>query len=303
MTEARSLAELLTEAGRPELMRIDLESTEELVRLMNDDDATVPRAVAAVAPAISAAIDAIAERLARGGRLIYVGAGTAGRIGMLDAAECPPTFNTPPGRVLALMAGGDDAFRAATEDAEDDVTTGPAQLEELALAPDDAVVGISASGRTPYVLAALEFARARGALTVGLACNPDSQLGAAAEHAIDVVVGPEFVSGSTRLKAGTAQKLVLNMISTIAMVRLGKTYGNLMVDLQPTNEKLRDRAVRIVAAAARADEDAAAAALTAAAGDVRAAIVLLRLGVDADEARRRLDANGRSLRRTLEELP
>jgi N-acetylmuramic acid 6-phosphate etherase len=255
------------------------------------------------APAIAAAIDAIAERMGAGGRLIYAGAGTAGRIGMLDAVECPPTFNTGPGEVVALLAGGDNAFRGATEGAEDDVETAPRQLEELELTAKDVVVGISASGRTPYVLAALAFARERRALTVGLACNPSSQLSAAVEYPIEVVVGPEFISGSTRLKAGTAQKLVLNMISTITMVRLGKTFGNLMVDVQTTNEKLRARATRMVSNATATDEEAASAALAAAGGDTRVAIVTVLCGIDADEARRRLDLHGRNLRLTLGEQP
>ena len=294
------LATLLTEAERPELMQIDVASTAELVALMNAEDATVPDAVAAAAPAIAAAIDAIAERMVRGGRLIYAGAGTAGRVGVLDAVECPPTFNTDPEQVVGLIAGGDRAVRGASEGAEDDVESSPAQLEQLGLGPDDVVVGISASGRTPYVLAAVAFARSRGALTVGLACNPHAQLSDAVDHPIEVVVGPEFISGSTRLKAGTAQKLVLNMISTISIVRLGKTFGNLMVDLQTTNEKLRSRAVRIIGYAAGADYSAASAALASAGGDTRVAIVALRLGVDTGRARLLLDEHGGNIRRTLE---
>src|SRR6266404_4938529 len=246
-----ALRTLLTEATRPELMEIDLASTSELVALMNAEDATVPRAVAAAAPAIVAAI---AVRMARGGRLVYVGAGTAGRVGMLDAVECPPTFNSSPGQVVALLAGGDSAFRGATEDAEDDVQTAPTQLARLGIGADDSVVGIAASGRTPYVLGGMAYAHSCGALTVGLSCNPHSQLSEVVDHPIEVVVGPEFIAGSTRLKAGTAQKLVLNMISTITMVRLGKTLGNLMVDVQATNEKLRARAIRIIAQASGVGE-------------------------------------------------
>jgi N-acetylmuramic acid 6-phosphate etherase len=294
-----ALGTLLTEATRPELNEIDLAPTAELVALMGAEDATVPQAVAAAAPAIVAAIDAIAERMARGGRLIYIGAGTAGRVGMLDAVECPPTFNSPPGQVVALLAGGEGAFRGATEQAEDDVETAPVQLANLGIGPDDSVVGIAASGRTPYVLAGMAYARSRGALTVGLSCNPHSQLSDAVDHPIEVVVGPEFIAGSTRLKAGTAQKLVLNMISTITMVRLGKTLGNLMVDVQATNEKLRARAVRIIAQASGVDEQSAAAALAAAGGDTRVAIVALGRGVDSREARRHLDAYGGDLRRAL----
>jgi N-acetylmuramic acid 6-phosphate etherase len=294
-----ALGTLLTEATRPELNEIDLAPTAELVALMGAEDATVPQAVAAAAPAIVAAIDAIAERMARGGRLIYIGAGTAGRVGMLDAVECPPTFNSPPGQVVALLAGGEGAFRGATEQAEDDVETAPVQLANLGIGPDDSVVGIAASGRTPYVLAGMAYARSRGALTVGLSCNPRSQLSDAVDYPIEVVVGPEFIAGSTRLKAGTAQKLVLNMISTITMVRLGKTLGNLMVDVQATNEKLRARAVRIIAQASGVDEQSAAAALAAAGGDTRVAIVALGRGVDSREARRHLDAYGGDLRRAL----
>jgi N-acetylmuramic acid 6-phosphate etherase len=297
------LATLLTEAERPELMHIDLASTAELVAQMNTEDATVPEAVAAAAPAIAAAIDAIAARMARGGRLIYAGAGTAGRVGVLDAVECPPTFNTDPGQVVALLAGGDSAVRGASEDAEDDVESAPTQLGQLGLGPEDVVVGVSASGRTPYVIAAVTFARTRGALTIGLACNPRSQLSHSVDHPIEVVVGPEFISGSTRLKAGTAQKLVLNMISTIAMIRLGKTFGNLMVDLQATNEKLRVRAVRIIAYAAGTDHAVASAALASADGDTRVAIVALKLGIDTDRARRLLDQHSGNIRSALEHRP
>jgi N-acetylmuramic acid 6-phosphate etherase len=296
-----TLAMLLTEVARPELMEIDLASTSELVALMNAEDASVPPAVAAAAPAIAGAIDAIAERMIRGGRLVYVGAGTAGRIGMLDAVECPPTFNSRPGQVVALLAGGGEAFRGATEDAEDDVETAPTQLEQLGIGPEDVVVGIAASGRTPYVLSGMAYARSRGALTVGLSCNPGSQLSTIVDHPIEIVVGPEFIAGSTRLKAGTAQKLVLNMISTITMVRLGKTLGNLMIDVQASNEKLRARAIRIIAHLSGADEAAAAAALAAADGDTRVAIVALGRGIDSRQARLHLDAHGGDLRRALEE--
>jgi N-acetylmuramic acid 6-phosphate etherase len=299
--DAADLAELLTEAPRPELMGIDLAPTDELVRLMNVEDARVPAAVAAAAPAIVAAIDAIVARMAAGGRLVYVGAGTAGRLGILDALECPPTFKSDPGQVVALLAGGEAAFRGAVEGAEDDVAAAPRELDQLGIAAADSVVGVAASGRTPYVLAAVAYARRAGALTVGISCNPGAQLSAAVDHPIEVVVGPEFIAGSTRLKAGTAQKLVLNMISTISMIRLGKTYGNLMVDLQMKNEKLRARAIRMVAQAASADEDAAAAALTAAADDPRIAILMLTRGIDPAEARRRLDSHGRNLRSALEE--
>ncbi len=260
---------------------------------MNEDDAVVPAAVAAAAPAITAAIDAIA---ARGGRLIYVGAGTAGRLGVLDASECGPTFNTD--RVLGVIAGGPGAVSEATESAEDDHDAGARDLPPLTAA--DTVVGISASGRTPYVLGAVAHARSQGALTVGLACNAGSELSAAVDHAIEVLVGPEFIAGSTRLKAGTAQKLVLNMLSTLTMVRAGKTYGNLMVDVRVTNAKLRDRATRIVEQVTGATHEDAANALAAADDEAKVAIVMLRLRLDPQAARERLDAAGGDLRLTLD---
>ena len=297
---AETLAALLTEGQRPELMRIDLASTADLVALMNADDSSVPTAVAAAAPAIVAAIDAITERLARGGRLIYIGAGTAGRIGMLDAVECPPTFNTGAGEVVALLAGGDGAFRGAAEGAEDDVETAPRELAALALTAADAVVGVSASGRTPYVLAGIDYARGRGSLTVGLACNPEAQLSEAVDFPIEVVVGPEFIAGSTRLKAGTAQKLVLNTISTVAMIRLGKTYGDLMVEVAGTNEKLRARARRAVELATGASPAAVEGALAAADGRAKVAIVSILAGVDARAAERRLEDAAGSVREALQ---
>jgi N-acetylmuramic acid 6-phosphate etherase len=237
--------------------------------------------------------------MALGGRLIYAGAGTAGRIGVLDASECGPTFNTD--RVLGVIAGGQVAVSTASESAEDDADAGAGALAALALTAADAVVGISASGRTPYVLGAIAYAREVGALTAGLACNAGSALSAAVEHPIEVLVGPEFIAGSTRLKAGTAQKLVLNMLSTLTMVRLGKTYGNLMVDVRVTNEKLRDRATRIVEQAAGASREDAAAALDAAGEDAKVAIAMLRAGVDAERARGLLDASAGHLRRALGE--
>jgi len=255
---------------------------------MNDEDARVPAAVAAAASSIAAAVDAVAERLARGGRLVYVGAGTAGRLGILDAAECGPTFDTD--RVVAVMAGGTQAFADAQEGAEDDADAGARDLGGLGVGPDDAVVAISASGRTPYALGAAAYARAQGALVVGLACNEGAPLSSAVDIPIEVVVGPEFIAGSTRMKAGTAQKLVLNTISTIAMVQLGKTFGNLMVDVQASNEKLRARARRAVALATAAREEDVAAAMEAAGGDAKVAIVSLLAGVDVQTARSRLSA-------------
>ncbi|MGA5794216.1 N-acetylmuramic acid 6-phosphate etherase [Streptomyces cellulosae] len=287
------LETLTTEAFRPELADVDRLPTPEIARLMNAEDASVAGAVAEQVPAIAAAIDAVAERMARGGRLIYAGAGTAGRLGVLDASECPPTFNTDPSRVVGLIAGGPQAMVSPVEGAEDSPELAESDLAALGLTPDDTVVGISASGRTPYAVGAVTYARKRGALTVGLSCNRDSALAAAAEHGIEVVVGPEFLTGSTRLKAGTAQKLVLNMISTITMIRLGKTYGNLMVDVRASNEKLRARSRRIVAQVTGADDDAVERALAATDGEVKNAILVLLAGVDGPTAARLLaEADG-----------
>ncbi|CAG7639903.1 N-acetylmuramic acid 6-phosphate etherase [Actinacidiphila bryophytorum] len=297
----RELDTLTTEAFRPELAEIDRLPTLEIARTMNGEDTTVPAAVAAQLPSIAAAIDGIADRMARGGRLVYAGAGTAGRLGVLDASECPPTFNTTPGQeVVGLIAGGPAAMVTSIEGAEDSRELAAEDLDALGLTAADTVVGISASGRTPYAVGAVEHARALGALTVGLSCNADSPLAAAADHGIEVVVGPEIVVGSTRLKAGTAQKLVLNMLSTITMIRLGKTYGSLMVDVRASNEKLRARSRRIVSLATGADDTAIEQALTATGGEVKPAILTLLARVDAPTAARLLSESGGHLRKALE---
>ncbi|MFI6940581.1 N-acetylmuramic acid 6-phosphate etherase [Streptomyces sp. NPDC050418] len=294
------LATLTTEAFRPELAEIDRLSTQEIAATMNGEDATVPAAVAARLPQIAAAIDGTAERMARGGRLIYAGAGTAGRLGVLDASECPPTFNTDPSEVIGLIAGGPSAMVTAVEGAEDSKELAREDLDALRLTAGDTVVGISASGRTPYAIGAVEHARTVGALTIGLSCNADSALAAAAEHGIEVVVGPELLTGSTRLKAGTAQKLVLNMLSTITMIRLGKTYGNLMVDVRASNEKLRARSRRIVALATDASDEAIEAALTGADGEVKTAILMILADLDATTANRLLGDSQGHLRAALQ---
>lgn len=278
------LETLTTEAFRPELAEIDQLPTLEIAQIMNGEDRTVPRAVAAQLPRIAAAIDAVAERAARGGRLIYMGAGTAGRLGVLDASECPPTFNTDPHEVVGLIAGGPGAMITSVEGAEDSKELAASDLGALDLTANDTVIGVSASGRTPYAVGAVEHARRLGALTVGLSCNADSALAAAAEHGIEVVVGPELLTGSTRLKAGTAQKLVLNMISTITMIRLGKTYGNLMVDVRASNEKLRARSRRIVSLATGASDAEIEAALAATDGEVKNAILTILGAVDGAKA-------------------
>ncbi|MFJ3718929.1 N-acetylmuramic acid 6-phosphate etherase [Streptomyces sp. NPDC090057] len=293
------LESLTTEAFRPELAEIDRMPTLDIARLMNGEDAGVPAAVAARLPQIAAAIDAVAERMARGGRLVYAGAGTAGRLGVLDASECPPTFNTEPGQVAGLIAGGPEAMVTSVEGAEDSAELARGDLDALKIRPEDTVVGVSASGRTPYAVGAVEHARSLGALTVGLSCNEHSALAAAAEHGIEVVVGPELLTGSTRLKAGTAQKLVLNMLSTITMIRLGKTYGNLMVDVRASNAKLRARSRRIVSLATGAPDEEIERALTEAGGEVKNAILIVLAGVDGPMAARLLEECGGHLRAAL----
>ena len=299
----RELETLTTEAFRPELADIDRLPTLDIARLMNGEDATVPGAVAGQLPRIDDAIDGTADRMARGGRLIYAGAGTAGRLGVLDASECPPTFNSRPGQVIGLIAGGPDAMVTAVEGAEDSAELAAGDLDALHLAADDTVVGVSASGRTPYAVGAVRHARRRGALTIGLSCNAGSPLAAAADHGIEIVVGPELLTGSTRLKAGTAQKLVLNMISTITMIRLGKTFGNLMVDVRASNEKLRARSRRIVALATGAPDEEIEAALTATGGEVKNAILTILGGVDGATAATLLREAGGQLRAALRARP
>ena len=295
------LDHLGTESGAARFARIDEMSTAEVAAVMNDSDATVPAAVRTALPSIVAAIDGIVARMASGGRLIYVGAGSSGRLGVLDASECPPTFGTDPGDVVAIIAGGPPAIVSPVEAAEDDVDGGRRAIDDATVTAGDAVVGIAASGRTPFVIAALGRARDLGALTVGLSCNSGAELSAVVEHPIEVAVGPELVTGSTRLKAGTAQKLVLNMISTITMVRLGKTYGNLMVDLRPTNEKLRERAVGIVATIAGVGRPPARTALEVTGFDVKAAVLVACLGVTPNEARDQLARADGRLKQALQE--
>jgi N-acetylmuramic acid 6-phosphate etherase len=292
------LASLVTERRRADLADLDLRGTSDLVALMAEDQAEGIAAIVAARAEVAAAIDAVVERLRRGGRLIYVGAGTAGRMGVLDAAECPPTFNTD--RVVGVLAGSSTTMHAAREAAEDDAAAGAADLAELVVSPDDAVVGIAASGRTPYTIGAVRYAAEVGALTIGISSNPVAELSRYVDRAIELVAGPEIIAGSTRLKAGTAQKVVLNVISTVAMVRVGKTFGNLMVDVRATNVKLRDRARRIVAEATGASPTDAGRALDAAGGDVKVAIVMLLTGVTAPEAADRLRAHAGVVRAAVE---
>ena len=283
----------LTESANPRTREIDLVSTLEMVRLLADEDARVADAVAREAEPIARAIDAIAERFQRGGRLIYIGAGTSGRLGALDAAEIPPTFSMAPDRVQALIAGGPRAITQSIEGAEDDAEAGARDIAGVNVAECDAVVGIAASGGTPYVLGGLREAKKRGAYVAGVTCNRPTPMEDFANPVIALLVGPEAIAGSTRLKAGTAQKMTLNMISTGVMIRLGKTFGNLMIDVQPTNAKLRDRARRIVEDACHLTPTDAAALLTRCNGEVKTALVSSLAHVSPEQAHQRLEkANG-----------
>ena len=282
---ADSLTGLATEGVDPRFAHIDTMSPLELATVMNRADAEVPRAIEPRLPAIASAVEAIIDRMSRGGRLRYVGAGTAGRMAVVDASECPPTFSTPPDLVKAILAGGPAAMTNAAEGAEDDTDAGAAAMEAEGIGPDDVVVGVTASGRTPFVLAALTEARNRGALTVGLSCNAGARLSRIVEHGIEVVVGNEVVAGSTRLKSGTAQKLVLNMITTITMVGLGHTYRNYMVDMRVLNAKLAVRAARMVAEITGAEHQVAAEALRAADNHAKTAVLMIERDIDAATAR------------------
>jgi N-acetylmuramic acid 6-phosphate etherase len=293
---------LLTEQPNPASARIDTLPTEEVLRVINAEDGKVAAAVGLEIPAIARAVDAIVAAIERGGRLFYIGAGASGRLGVLDAAECPPTFNTPPGMVQGIIAGDDAALSHATEASEDDDALGAQDLAARGFTAHDALVGIAASGRTPYVLGAIAEARRLGALTLGISCVPESELAHAVDIAITPVVGPEAIAGSTRMKAGTAQKMALNMLSTGVFIRMGYVYGNLMVNVQPKNAKLADRARRIVAQAADVSHEHARELLAAAGGSVATAIVMGKTGVDCEAAERRLaEAGGRISKAIAEE--
>jgi N-acetylmuramic acid 6-phosphate etherase len=291
---------LVSERRNPNSMGIDLMATPDILRTINAEDHLVPDAVGKVLPEVARAVDAIVAAFGKGGRLVYIGAGTSGRLGVLDASECPPTFGTPPGLVVGLIAGGLDALVNASEGAEDRPEAGKADLERIGLTARDVVVGIAVSGRTPYVIGALEYAGATGAVTVGLTCNPGSPIARMADISIAPVVGPEVLTGSTRLKSGTAQKLVLNMLTTASMIRTGKRYQNLMVDLHISNAKLLARAVRIVMQATDCTPEAAEDALAATGNDVKLAILVTLTGKPVEAARRDLAAAGGFLRRTLD---
>ncbi|MGA9622913.1 MAG: N-acetylmuramic acid 6-phosphate etherase [Bryobacteraceae bacterium] len=293
------MEKLLTEQRNPASAAIDTLPTEEMLRIVNAEDHQVADAVEREIPAIARAVDAIVEAFQRGGRLFYIGAGTSGRLGVLDASECPPTFSVPPEMVQGIIAGGPAALSRATEATEDDPAMGADDLIQRGFTARDVLVGIAASGRTPYVLAAVAEARRLGAVTVGIGCTPDSELARAAAIAITPLVGPEVIAGSTRMKAGTAQKLVLNMLTTGAFIRMGYVYGNLMVNVQPKNAKLADRARRIVAQAAGITDERAGELLAAAGDSVRVAIVMGKTGAARIEAERRLAAAGGDISRAL----
>lgn len=285
------LKRMPTEQRNAASVHIDTLSTQEMVRLMNREDQKVALAVEKETAHIAAAIDLISDKIRAGGRLIYIGAGTSGRLGILDAAECPPTFSTDPEMVRGIIAGGEKAIFRAAEGAEDNPAIGEADLKKIGFCAKDVLVGIAASGRTPYVLGAIEYARRLGAATIGLTCCPGSVINRAADISIAPQPGPEVITGSTRLKSGTAQKMVLNMLSTCTMIRLGKVYGNLMVDVKPSNEKLVQRCLSIVCSAADCGEDTARAALEKCDYSAKTAIVMILCKCGADEAARRLNGS------------
>lgn len=302
MSDDRHTELPLTEQENPRTRGLSRLPTADVLRLMNEEDAGVAAAVGRVLGDVERAVEGVVERLDAGGRLFYAGSGTSGRLGVLDASECPPTFGVPAELVQGIIAGGYDALHRATEASEDDREAGARDARARGVGAADALVGIAASGRTPYTIGAVEFARGLGAFTAALTCVPESPITRAAEVSIVPVVGPEVLAGSTRLKAGTAQKMVLNMISTATMVRLGYVTGNRMTNLRPSNVKLRARSERILAAEAGLDEESARAALAAAGGDLRVALVMSKTGRDIAESRGALEACGWVVGRAVEEL-
>lgn len=292
---------LISEGRNPKTMDIDLLPTLEILHKMNHEDAGVPASVNKVLPAIAAAVDSITKAFQAGGRLIYIGAGTSGRLGVLDASECPPTFGVSHKMVVGIIAGGQKALTTSIEGAEDDVQLGARDLQGIDLTENDVVVGIAVSGRTPYVIGGLDYAKNVGAKTVALSNNPESKIAEIADIAISPIVGPEVLSGSTRLKSGTAQKLVLNMLTTVSMIRIGKTYQNLMVDVAASNEKLMVRAASIVIQATGCSADAAKVALNATDHNVKLAILTTLTGMDVEAARDALKDAGGFLRATIED--
>ncbi|GEK91257.1 N-acetylmuramic acid 6-phosphate etherase [Alkalibacterium kapii] len=293
------LEKMSTEKQNPNTMNLDQMSVKEALTVMNQEDRKVTEAIEEVIPEIESAVHKIIEQLKKGGRLIYTGAGTSGRLGVLDASECPPTFGTPKGKVVGLIAGGERAFTEAIEGAEDSKELGKEDLVKLELNTNDIVVGLAASGRTPYVIGALDYARETGVPTVAIACNKNTKIGHAADIAIEAVPGPEVLTGSTRLKAGSTQKMILNMLSTISMVGIGKVYKNLMVDVQPTNEKLVTRAENIVMKATDVERETAKKALAGSDGKVKVAIIMILLDINKEEAIKKLEESEGHIRKAL----
>ncbi|WP_426697403.1 N-acetylmuramic acid 6-phosphate etherase [Aeromonas hydrophila] len=285
------LSSMITETRNPASVEIDQLPTLEMLRVINQEDQQVALAVSQLLPEITRAVDAIAAAFGKGGRLVYIGAGTSGRLGILDASECPPTYGVSAEQVVGLIAGGHKAILQAVENAEDDAELGAQDLKNIQFCANDVLVGIAASGRTPYVLGAMAHARAVGATVCSISCNPGSPLAQAADISMVAVVGPEIVTGSSRMKAGTAQKLILNMLSTGAMIRTGKVYGNLMVDVEATNAKLVERQKRIVMEATACERAVAERALAQADNHCKTAIVMILAGLTADEARTRLQSS------------
>ena len=296
---AKSLNNIVSEGRNTQSKDIDTLSTTGILTRINNEDATVANAVASQIDNIARVVDAATASIKNNGRLIYIGAGTSGRLGILDAAECRPTFSVPDGVVIGVIAGGETAIQHAIEGAEDDTEAGKTDLQQLALNEKDTVVGISASGRTPYVSGALKYASSIGCTTGAIACSPNAAIFEPADIAICPVVGPEVLTGSTRMKSGTAQKLILNMISTATMVKLGKTYENLMVDVNATNDKLKARALRIVMQATDCDESTAEAALNASNNSAKTAILMVLTGASAEQATKQLAENSGFLRKAL----
>ncbi|MCM3395214.1 MULTISPECIES: N-acetylmuramic acid 6-phosphate etherase [Cytobacillus] len=296
-----NITKLNTEQRNPKTMEVDLMTTEEIITIINQEDAIVPNAIAREIPHIVKVVDEITDSFKKGGRLIYVGAGTSGRLGIIDASECPPTYGTDPEMVVGIIAGGKEAMTEAVEGAEDDSEQGRQDVADIQLSDKDVLVGIAASGRTPYTIGALQYGNEVGAVTVAVACTKDSEMGRIAKYTIAPITGPEVVTGSTRMKAGTAQKLVLNMLTTASMIKLGKVYGNLMVDVQMTNEKLFKRAENIVKMATGASDEEAQAALKEQNHNTKAAILQILTGLKGEAAARLLKKHNGYLREAIAE--
>ncbi len=300
--KSMKLETMITESRNPRSQQIDAEQTIDILRIINTEDALVPLAVEKELDAISKVVDHVSKAFLEGGRLIYMGAGTSGRLGILDASECPPTYGTPHEMVVGLIAGGEQAIRRAVENAEDSKDFGKQDLIDLKLQSKDIVVGLAASGRTPYVIGGLEYAKSCGCMTAGISCNPNSPITATANIGISPIVGPEVITGSSRMKAGTAQKLVLNMITTASMIKIGKVYGNLMVDVEATNAKLVERQKRIVMEATGVTKDEAVDTLALSGGNCKLAIFIILSGLDPAKAKSVLDKHKGFIRKALKDI-